>query len=239
MMAAILAVSGRRATQIACSARMLHDLKDMYPGEFEVIAVPNTVWVPVVSAKFVPCDNDLIRLGFLSNLNPQKGVFRAIETLRCLQKNGEQAILYIAGAAPSSGLVPDFEELAREFGNAIAYLGKIEGEEKERFFLSIDYFLFPSLYVHETQSLVVPEALSYGINVVACNHRYVPELIGDCGHVIDDAEAFSEMAARWIIEDRSSRLACDGKKDAIARQYAVTHRQSEEALKSLIAILVP
>jgi glycosyltransferase involved in cell wall biosynthesis len=236
-MAAVLSVAGPRATHVACSEHMLEDFARMYRREIDTLVVPNTVWVPVAPGALGARDHERIRLGFLSNLSPQKGLFRAIETLRRLREGGEPVVLHVAGTAPASGIVPDFEELGREFGDSIAYHGKVEGIEKERFFSSIDYFLFPSLYVHETQSLVVPEALAHGIDVVACRHRYVPELIVRNGLVVDDAQSYSEVAARWIVEDHRRSSADDRRKQDISRGYSSDHRRSEAALNSLVVAL--
>ena len=44
--------------------------------------------------------------------------------------------------------------------------GTVLGEAKSRFYADIDLFLFPSLYAHETQSIVVPEAMAAGMPVL-------------------------------------------------------------------------
>jgi glycosyltransferase involved in cell wall biosynthesis len=108
----------------------------------------------------------------------------------------------------------------------------LQGRESDAFRAELDYFLFPSLYPHETQSLAVPEALAAGVPVVAYDHRFVGEVVGKGGLLISPAEDFAVRAADWIqqeagnLEERRSR----------ARQQFQTNRtEAAGQVDSLIA----
>lgn len=204
LVAILVAVCGKKTLHVACSSKMLSEFQTRYGDLSHTIVISNAAWVESGVQTFDKVASTSIRLGFLSNLNPEKGVFRAIDTLRQLRRIGHDATLVVAGSMPSSGEGPDFEELEREFGGSLSYLGKIGGEEKSKFFNDLDYFLFPSLYRHETQSLVVSEALSHGVPVVTFNHMFVKELLGAGGLAIEKNMPFVDEAVKWIAHGEES-----------------------------------
>jgi alpha-1,6-mannosyltransferase len=144
-----------------------------------------------------------LRLGFLSALSLDKGVGRAIETLRVLRQRGVAAELALAGAASDATARELVERAATELGPALTVLGVVQGASKDSFLAGLDYFLFPSLYPHETQSLVVPEALSAGVPVIAYDHRFVGEVVGRGGLLVPPTADYAAQAAQWIVEGAS------------------------------------
>lgn len=204
LVAILVAVCGKKTLHVACSAKMLSEFQTRYGDLSHTIVISNAAWVESGVHASDEIASTSIRLGFLSNLDPEKGVFRAIDTLRQLRRGGHDATLVVAGSMPGSGEGPDFDELEREFGSNLSYLGKIGGEEKSNFFNNLDYFLFPSLYRHETQSLVVSEALSYGVPVVTFDHMFVKELLGVGGIAIEKNMPFADEAAKWIAHGKES-----------------------------------
>lgn len=215
LMACLIAICGRNTLHIACSTAMLRELQKRYRDLVKTIVISNAAWVNSGHHAVGDVENDAIRLGFLSNLNPEKGLFRAIDTLRKLRNSGLKARLIIAGSMPSTGDGPDFDLLKHEFGKNLSYLGKVTGETKSNFFKGIDYFLFPSLYQHETQSLVVSEALSYGVPVIAFNHRFVKELLGAGSLAIETEASYPDEAAAWVAEGAANTaIYAQRRKDA-------------------------
>ena len=75
---------------------------------------------------------------------------------------------------------------------------QVSGASKDAFFRSIDVFLFPTRYKIEGQPLVILEAMSYGVPVVATSQGYCAELIerGGASAAIND---FRRVAAEFLV----------------------------------------
>lgn len=98
---------------------------------------------------------DAIRIGFIGNLYPEKGLDTFLE-LAETEPNG--ILLKLAGpttGAESELLVDRFKRLAK-----CTYVGAVSGVKKDRFFSNCDIVLFPSRYEHEAWPIVIEEALN-------------------------------------------------------------------------------
>ena len=226
----LLAVAGRGATHIACSPAMFARLESLYGGDRQFLHVSNAAWIAPQPAAD---PQGPLTLGMLSVLNREKGLHEGLETLRRLRTAGIDARLLLAGAAPDPQDQARIEAAKQEFGGALSVLGTIGGAAKHDFFAALDVFLFPSRYRHETQSLVVPEALAAGVPVIAFDHRYVGELLGDGGLLLPLGADYPARAAAWISEQRR-----DGPvRQATAAQFARIHAEAAGNLDRLAASL--
>jgi glycosyltransferase involved in cell wall biosynthesis len=201
IMAFMLKVAGPKAKHIMSCKNMSRDFAKTYNMDENFIIVDNSAYVPTPEFKRNPVTHP-IRLGLLSNLTRAKGVDDAIQTLRKLIELGSDCELVLAGPVVDS----DTEELIirskEEFPGRIDVIGPVSGPSKDAFFKSIDIFLFPSTHKHETQSLVVPEAQSYGCPVIVYDHRYVPDNIPNALSycVVPMDKTFDEVAAKLILQ---------------------------------------
>ncbi|HEY2010109.1 MAG TPA: glycosyltransferase family 4 protein [Rhizomicrobium sp.] len=198
LMRLLLKIAGDRTLHVACTARMLSQLGALYGVKVSGLVVNNAAWVDIPPVSGTPT-REVLRLGLLSGLTTEKGPERAVQTLRELRRRGVNAELALAGAIQDSATQALLDDAAREFGPAVQYAGIITGAAKTSFYAGLDYFLFPSLYRHETQSLVVPEALAAGIPVIAYDHEFVGEVVGAGGYLIPANEDFADRAADWIL----------------------------------------
>lgn len=199
LMRALLLAAGPNVTHIMCSARMFEQFRKRYDAAGHLIVVSNAAWIEPSVQPQLPPDPDRILLGFLSVLSEEKGPIRAIDTLRALRRNGVAARLMVAGVNPTAPVAAALAAAQREFGDDLVYLGRISDAEKWQFLATIDYFLFPTLFYFETQSSVAPEAMAAGAPVIAYDHRFVGELIGEeGGKLIDTSHNFAEEACAWI-----------------------------------------
>src|SRR6185312_2623361 len=87
LMRAALAVAGR-APQIFCSPKMARLFCERYRPLGEILIINNSAWIAPVSAPARGDDDGHLRLGFLSVFSLEKGVGRAIATLRLLRQRG-------------------------------------------------------------------------------------------------------------------------------------------------------
>jgi glycosyltransferase involved in cell wall biosynthesis len=228
LMRALLGLAGRGVGHIMCSEAMLSAFRKRYGILSAGFVVSNAVWVSMPNSGAVERDT-VLRLGHLSGLNSEKGLGRVFETLREILERGHPAELFLAGVPQDQEARESLTEAQKEFGVAIHYAGVVTGDAKAAFYGNLDYFLFPSLYRHETQSLVVPEAMAARVPVVAHDHRFVGEVIGDAGLLIPADSQFASAAADWIL---SGNLA---ERRVAARAQVEKLRERAEGQLDLIA----
>lgn len=199
VMSIILAVAGRRTRHIMASPKMAEDIINTYGIDLDIAIIDNSAFVsqPAPSG---PRERSSFRLGLLSNLSKSKGLDASIETFEALITTGCDCDLVLAGPATDRESKDRIATAKKNFPHRIHVLGSVSGEQKEQFFRDIDVFLFPSTHKHETQSLVVPEAQSYGCPVIVYDHGYVAENIPDklAQCIIPADKAFADEAANLI-----------------------------------------
>jgi glycosyltransferase involved in cell wall biosynthesis len=232
LMRLLLAVAGRGVTHVFCSPQMAAMFSNRYGAQNPVLIVSNAAWVdPQTSGR--GSANGLC-LGFLSSLTLEKGLGRAIETLRAARARGSAARLILAGPLTDSQAQSVLAQAQTEFGPALELRGVLEGQARADFYAGLDVFLFPSLYPHETQSLVVPEALAAATPVIAHDHRFVGEMLGQAGLLIPAGEEFAARATDFVIAGRDE-TARQARREAALVQFQSIHAQAEGQMERLIA----
>ena len=236
LMRLLLAMVGRRTRHVFCSAQMAALFRERYGSTGPIMIVSNAAWVDPQPSGTGSADG--VCLGFLSSLTLEKGLGRALDTLRASRLVGLDARLLLAGAltnVPAQILV---QQAKAEFGTALEVRGVLQGKAREEFYAALDVFLFPSLYAHETQSLVVPEALAAGTPVIAYDHRYVGEMVGQGtsqgGMLIPVADDFVARATDFIAAGQDEAVR-GSRRVAALTQYQVAHSQAEGQVEQLIA----
>lgn len=169
-------LGGSRALHVLCSDIMARDMATLYQAARHFLVIDNSAFVK-------PKENSVIyrrsprRIGFISNLSVGKGLDITFDVLRSLRGRVDiDWSLVVAGRTSDRCTEAVIQSAKCEFGSDLEFRGAVLGEEKEKFFQDIEILLFPSTYKHETQSLVVPEAQSYAIPVIAHDHAYIRTL---------------------------------------------------------------
>jgi len=213
LMRLLLKVVGPGAMHIACSPVMFAAFRTRYGVPDRFLHLSNAVWLNTPAFR-TATPQSTIHLAYLSALREDKGVLRAIATLRALKARGVDATLAIAGGSPGPHILDAVTAAQHEFGEALAFKGPISDEEKS-FFADMDYYLFPSLYPHETQSSAAPEAIAMGLPVIAFDHRFVGDLVRpDGGHLIDPMADYANVAADWIAEGHDLNVRAERSRKA-------------------------
>ena len=231
LMRTLLRVAGP-APQLFCSGRMAALFSERYRPQGQTLLVNNAAWVTPAVHTNMRANVGPLRLGFLSALSLEKGLGRAIETLRTLRRRGVPAELALAGAVSDPAARQLLDRAGAEFGSALLVRGLLQRPESDAFRARLDYFLFPSLYPHETQSLAVPEALSAGVPVIAYDHRFVGEVVGQGGLLVPPTADYADAAADWIqtgegdLEERRRRAH---------QQFEVSRKEAAGQVDRLIA----
>jgi glycosyltransferase involved in cell wall biosynthesis len=146
------------------------------------------------------------RLLYVGILKEDKGALVLLHSLRLLHERGHDVELYLVGASLPRSFRDVIEDTIRDYALAdrVTLTGVLVGEAKRRIFHEADVFCFPTFYASETFGLVVVEAMSCGLPVVATNWRGLPAVIDDGvnGFIVPprDPVAFAERLALLLLD---------------------------------------
>jgi glycosyltransferase involved in cell wall biosynthesis len=186
-------------SHIMLSDNMGKKLKNLYGLDDPVTVLGNSLSV-VGGPK--PPRTHLKRLGFLSNITPEKGIEAVMGVARALP----EVEIQIAGPAAESSLRRQIEAFVAEAPGTRRWLGPVQGASKARFLAETDLLLFPTRYANEAQPLVIFEALAAGTPVLATPRGCIPEQLQDTGWVLPEVR-FVEAACAVITKLRAQPAA--------------------------------
>lgn len=231
--ALLVAVAGRKATHICLCSVMADQLRAQYRGIARWEILSNAALVePGGDTQRIPGPGP-IRLGFLSNLVPEKGLDTVIDLCRELRRAGRDVTLCVAGPVGHPSAAALLEEARRGLGPAFDYRGPVYAATKTAFYRDIDVFLFPTRYANEAQPLVLMEALTAGVPVIAIGRGCIAGDLATGGLITSDgaflAEA-TEIIGAWLAD--RSRLA--GASATALRRAAELRRTALNQLNRLV-----
>jgi glycosyltransferase involved in cell wall biosynthesis len=175
-------------------------------SKFRIIPNGITIFKPVEIEK----RNDGIKLLYLSNLFPQKGIFDLIEIFIALQNTFPDTILSIAGGFPYRKTHRQVIKLIRKYNleNKILLKGPKYGKQKTREYYEADIFIYPTTFRQECFPLVILEAMQSGLPIISSDEGAISEMIDNHinGIVLKDwtVESFSEEVG-VLIKDAKLR----------------------------------
>ena len=203
-------LAGRSATHITLSQHMGARLKDLYQLE-NVVSVSNAVFLPEPQSDVPRNRLELETLGFLSNLSVEKGIFEFLDLMRATQERGLSVRGLLAGPFDDPGTEDEVRARLGTMGY-VDYVGPQYDQGKNQFFSAIDVFVFPTQYRNEADPVVIHEATSRGIPILAFGRGCIPEIVNsDSGLVVLAGEPFVPAAMakiqEWVDSPRAYRQA--------------------------------
>lgn len=221
---ALVRSAGPDAVHVTQSQGMAQRLKDLY-GAGEVVPISNAVLYPPESGG-ARRRSAVRRLGFLSNLSAEKGVFEFLDLMAAAEAADLPVTGMLAGACQDQDTRDRVTERVRMLRN-VSYAGAVYGTDKEQFLDAIDVLIFPTRYRNETEAKVNHEAMSRGIPVIAYGRGCIPEVVtAGCGRVIDPQAPFVAQALEqvelWLAEPATFEAASR----AAAAQFIKTRADS-------------
>jgi glycosyltransferase involved in cell wall biosynthesis len=151
--------------------------------------------------------SEKLRLIFLSQIKPEKGVLLLLEALQLLAQAGHQEIT-------CDFYGPIYEDSQEQFFKALAatpgahYHGVAEAGAASGLISNYDALVLPTYFISEGHPGVIIEAMQAGIPVITTYHRAIPELIthGENGFLVPvrDSQALAE-AIKQLARDRPLR----------------------------------
>jgi glycosyltransferase involved in cell wall biosynthesis len=129
-----------------------------------------------------------IRILFVNLLAEAKGVITLLEACHLLAKRGIRFQARFMGRFESSQFEQRVRHLVQEsdLDGCVSFLGVLSGAEKWRQFARADIFCLPTHHEAETFGVVLLEAMSFGLPVVATRWRGIPSVVQDslCGFLV-------------------------------------------------------
>jgi glycosyltransferase involved in cell wall biosynthesis len=171
---------------------------------------------------------EVFRVLYVGQLNLRKGVRYLLEAFRKLKHPGKE--LWLVGPATEQ---TGYEDLAIPEGTR--FLGVLKGEALDRAYRSCDVFVLPA--IEEGFGLVIGEALSHGLPVIATVNSGAPDVYrdGSIGFLVPirSSEAIYEKL-QLLADDRALREEMSHRATAPnhgLQDWETTGRQLVQALK--------
>lgn len=229
-MAAFCAAGGGSAVHICLGEQMATDLLAHYQGAKRAISLSNALIFPPLPPRGATSvrGDALFRLGHLSNLMVDKGLDTVLACVPALVARGIPFVIEIAGPAQGEESALLQAALARH-PQHLRYVGPLYDQAKDDWFRSLDIFLFPTRYRHESSPLVLFEAMRAGAVPIATDRGCIADVVGDAGIVV--AESPPSLFVDVVVERLTTLL---GQRDEMAvlaaraqDRFATLHRSAE------------
>lgn len=174
---------------------------------------------------------------FLSNLINTKGVTVLLEACSLLNKRGLTFNCVFVGAEGDID-TSEFNDKVRSLDliNTVIYAGQKYGEEKRKYFMYADLFVFPTFYSNECFPLVLLEAMSYSLPVISTFEGGIPDIVEDnvTGFLVHQ-KVVDELADKIEILINSPQLRAEmGKAGRKKYESDFTQTQFECSLQKTI-----
>ena len=184
---------------------------DKYIPSKRLFVLPNAIAdIELENLKFDCNCQEVVKIVFLSNLEPSKGPMEFLKMAKSLVEKRKDVKFILAGPKISEPFQKKIINYIRKEGlsDFIEMPGGIYGTEKEKFFHESDIFVFPTYYDLEAFPLVNLEAMRAGLPVVSSDEGSIPEMVIDGlnGYIVDpkNEEQLADRVLR-LIEDSELR----------------------------------
>ena len=157
---------------------------------------------------------ETINLLYMSSLMESKGYLDSIDAMIKLRLSSAKHFHldlcgdFVSTTTDSSSTFSKFSDLqdyiARKgLSGMVTVHGQVLGQLKCEMFEKAHIFLLPTLYPWEGQPLSIIEALAFGLPVVSCHHRGIPEQVVDKenGCLVDKTPEAIAEAVKFLTSD--------------------------------------
>lgn len=179
-----------------------------------------------------------LRMGFLSNITAEKGIWAFLEVGDRMVRQGVPLTALVAGPVAADIQARFAQELAAR--PWCVHLGAVYGAEKAAFFSRIDVLVFPTFYANEAEPVTVLEAMATGVPVLANARGCLANLVpAEAGAVLEGDADFvrkaTERLQAWWAEGPDGwsqrRAAARGTFDALRLEHG---RRLKELVDTMV-----
>jgi glycosyltransferase involved in cell wall biosynthesis len=184
-----------------------------------IAVIPNPI---AMSNEQLTINNEQHRIGYLGRVHPRKNIERLLYVWDklSLDKTGTELVIIGDGDANYMGFLQS-EQQRLNLKN-VSFTGFLSGQAKENALCSLSYLVVPSDF--ENFGMIIPEALIYGIPVIASKGTPWKELeTHNCGWWVDnDVDTLAATIEKAIHLSEEKRIAM-GKRgqDLVKNNYSV------------------
>lgn len=171
----LLTIAGKNAVHVVACEKMAGDLKRKYSVVNNVRIISGIAALEVWDGD-VRKRNQINSIGFLSNISIEKGILEFLDVATWADQAKLPIHFHLAGPFHDDGVKCLVEERLAKLSN-VNCIGAIYGDDKKAFFDLIDVFLLPSH--NESEGLVIHEAMSRGVPVIAYSRGCVEQIVSD------------------------------------------------------------
>ena len=173
-------VAGKSAYHIVLGRAMKLGLIETYSiDSSNILIISNSIFFPTDNLEVSASRNSKVVLGHMANLTLEKGVGIFIDLCIELRTQGFDFNAVLAGPISGKGVNEKISEFSAISG--FKYLGPLYGKAKEKFFSSLDFFIFPSTYINEAEPLVLYEATEYGAVIIVTDVGCLADVASSLG----------------------------------------------------------
>ena len=177
-------------------------------------------------------------LGFISNLCADKGLWKFLDIVDRLQVTGHAVRATVAGPVEPADAVLQ-RALEQRLGRMkeVVWLGAVHGDARSNFYTQLDLLVFPTVYVNESEPLVILEALAHGVPVITTPRGCIASSLADGVAVRTlPEEDFVQAAAAAITADLRHPFASPTTRKTLSiRHYRRLCRAGDLQFETLIA----
>lgn len=200
--------------------------------------------VPDILHSKTEITNSTLNILFFSNLFVHKGLKTLLNTIEILHNRKINFKLIIAGAPThnSQKLLHDFSLSNTHLRNHIEIHGATYENKKKELFNKADIFVFPSEFKEECMPLVILEALSAGLPVIASNIGAISSTVinNSNGFLIHkrDAGALADKIEH-LASDKELRMKMGKQSRKLYLENFVVEKQEEKIREFFLKYLIP
>lgn len=144
----------------------------------KIYVLNNGVKVTSSIKKKLAFEKNSFTLLFLSNFIVEKGIIDVIDATKRLIDKGYSVNLVLAGKSGNISIEQIHKYLdENNMSNHVKVIDGVYGQEKEFVLQNSDIFVFPTYYPNEAFPLVLLEAMSYSMPIVATDEGGITEIL--------------------------------------------------------------
>ncbi len=172
-------------------------IEKMYGSDVRTYVLSNASLLGKNMIRDVRFKTNLNVIGFISNIIEDKGIYEFLDLVEKLTADVNIKGV-IAGPFLSEKVAKDVL-LFVEHSSNVEYRGACYGKDKKLLFHEIDLLVFPTKYKNEAEPLVIYEAYSHGIPVIAWGRGCIYDMMTmNSDMIVHPAKSFVRDAVRRI-----------------------------------------
>lgn len=230
-------------TRVTAAIVLLDPMKDEFRAfpHLRLHTIPNSVSADLAkdSKSRVPTDpfGKTLRVLYLSNLIPTKGIAELIEAVERANNCGMDISLDICGRTGFDAVLDQKVRAASVSKSKIVFHGPVYGPQKTDLLAETHVLALPSYYPNEAQPISILEGMYYGSAILYSNHNYLPAFLPQgVGLMVEPMNSNAILLAltryfqdRYLLErhasearivarsDYSTAAYCDGVRKVLER----------------------